>query len=110
MTSTFKSPSGIPSKSVAYENFQGLDVSRDRTSLDTGKEQHLSVCQDSFCDWRGQITRDPGSNYLQGNHPVHAINFYSKDKVVYAEQDGSGINLVSEDGHTKTVHFQVKAI
>nr|BAR33310.1 hypothetical protein [uncultured Mediterranean phage uvMED] len=109
MTSTFKSPSGIPSKSVAYENFQGLDVSRDRTSLDTGKEQHLSVCQDSFCDWRGQITRDPGSNYLQGNHPVHAINFYSKDKVVYAEQDGSGINLVSEDGHTKTGAFPSKS-
>ena len=105
MTSTFKSPSGIPSQSVAYENFQGLDVSRDRTSLDTGKNQHLSVCQDSFCDWRGQITRDPGCNYLKGSSPVNVVNFYSKDKVVYAEQDGSGINLVSEDDHIKTGAF-----
>ena len=84
-------------------------MSRDRTSLDTGKNQHLAVCQDSFCDWRGQITRDPGCNYLKGSSPVNVVNFYSKDKVVYAEQDGSGINL-SEDDHIKTGAFPLNSV
>tara|TARA_B100000212_G_scaffold64341_1_gene44349 strand:- start:4052 stop:5548 length:1497 start_codon:yes stop_codon:yes gene_type:complete len=110
MTSATKSPTGIKIQSVAYENFMGLDVSRDRTSLDTGKNQHLSVCQDAFCDWRGQVTRDPGCNYLVGSSPVVAVNFYSKDKVVFAEQDGSAINLISEDGHEKQAAFPLNSV
>lgn len=110
MVSTNKSPSGVSLRSVPYDNFQGLDVSRDVTSLDTGKNQHLSQSNDAFCDWRGQIVRDPGGNHLQGEHPIVEVAFYSSENVVYAEQDGAGINLVSEADHKKTAAFESNSI
>ena len=103
MVSTVKSPSGISLRSAPYDNFQGLDVSRDVTSLDTGKNQHLSTCDNAFCDWRGQIVRDPGADFISGEHPVVDLAFYSSENVVYAEQDGAGVNLVSEAEHEKQV-------
>jgi len=109
MTSTTKSATGISIRSVAYDNFQGLDVSRDVTSLDTGKNQHLSILNNGFCDWRGQIVRDPGAKHVKGDHSVLEVNFYSKRNVVYAEQDGAGVNLVSEDEHTDTGAFPLNS-
>lgn len=100
-----KSPSGVTTKTVGYDGFQGLDVSRDTTSLDTGKNQHLSTMNNAFCDWRGQIVRDPGGKLVSGEHPVVDVDFYSATNVVYAEQDGAGINLVSEDDHKKIGAF-----
>jgi len=94
-----KAPTGVQTKTVGYDGFQGLDVSRDTTSLDTGKGQHLAQVTNAFCDWRGQIVRDPGAKLVQGEHPILNVNFYSAKNVVYAEQDGAGINLVSEDDH-----------
>lgn len=105
MASSTKSKSGVSLRSVPYENFQGLDASRDVTSLDTGKNQHLSTSTDCFCDWRGQIVRDPGANFLKGESPIREVAFYSTDNVVYAEQDGAGINLVSEADHIKVGAF-----
>ena len=58
MSSSTRSTSGLKTKPFAYENFQGLDTSRDITSLDTGKEQHLSKINNAPADWRGQIVRD----------------------------------------------------
>lgn len=110
MVSTVKSPSGISLRSAPYDNFQGLDVSRDVTSLDTGKNQHLSTCDNAFCDWRGQIVRDPGADFISGEHPVVDVAFYSSENVVYAEQDGAGVNLVSEAEHEKTGAFETGSI
>ncbi len=100
-----KAPLGVKLKPVAYEDFQGLDVSRALTSLDTGKQQHLSTLKNGFCDWRGQITKDPGGDHLSGDLPIQTVGFYSSDSVVWAEQDGAGINLVSESGHQKIGAF-----
>lgn len=100
-----KSPTGVQTKTIGYEGFQGLDVSRDTTTLDTGKNQHLSTITDAFCDWRGQIVRDPGGKLISGEHPVLNVDFYSSTNIIYAEQDGTAINLVSEDGHIKQGAF-----
>ena len=66
MTSPIKSPSGVKTKTFAYEDFQGLDTSRDITSLDTGKQQHLTKILNATCDWRGQIVRDASSKFVSG--------------------------------------------
>lgn len=99
MTSSIKSPSGVKAKTYAYENFQGLDTSRDVTSLDTGKDQHLTGLVNATCDWRGQIVRDPSCEYVSGQQPVNHVAFYSKNEVCWAEEDGSALNFKSDRGH-----------
>ena len=100
MTSSIKSPSGVKAKTYAYEDFQGLDTSRDVTSLDTGKAQHLAGLVNATCDWRGQIVRDPACVHVQGQQKVTHVAFYSKNEVCYAEEDGEAMNFVSDRGHT----------
>ena len=93
-----KSPSGVKVKTFAYEDFQGLDTSRDVTSLDTGKSQHLSVVRNATCDWRGQIVRDPAAIHKAGSRTVDHVRFYSQGKFVFAERTGAGIDLCSDSG------------
>jgi hypothetical protein len=99
MSSSTRSPSVKAAKVFAYENFQGLDTSRDITSLDTGKDQHLTKVQDAYCDWRGQIVRDPSATFRKGDLPVNHVSFFSSSEVCWAEETGAGINLKSERDH-----------
>lgn len=110
MSSSYKSPAGIKLRTSGYDTFMGLDVSRDTAALDTGEQQHLSQCENGFCDWRGQVCRDAGADFVQGLRPVEEICFYSSEKVVYAERAGDGINLVSEDDHTKLTAFPLSSV
>ena len=100
MTSTTKSRSGIKARTFAYENFQGLDTSRDITSLDTGKQQHLSKMVNATCDWRGQMVRDPSAKFRKGDFVTKHIKFFADNETVWAEQTGSGITLRSDRDHT----------
>ena len=93
-----KSPTGVKLKTFAYEDFQGLDTSRDVTSLDTGKSQHLSTVRNATCDWRGQIVRDPAGLHKSGTRTVDHVRFYSQGKFVFAERTGAGIDLCSDSG------------
>ena len=70
MVSTVKSPTGISLRSAPYDNFQGLDVSRDVTSLDTGKTNtsphaitHSAIGVDRLSATPAQIL-SPGSTRL----------------------------------------------
>jgi hypothetical protein len=99
MTSPIKSPSGVRTKAFSYENFQGLDTSRDITSLDTGKQQHLSKIINATCDWRGQIVRDASTKFRSGDLPIRHVRFFANGEVVWAEQTGSGITLRSDRDH-----------
>lgn len=96
---SIQSTSGVALTTYSYENFQGLDTSRDITSLDTGEEQHLTALVNGFCDWRGQIVRDPTVAARGGDTKVNHIAFYGKDAVVWAEQTGAAINFKSDAGH-----------
>ena len=105
-----KSPSGVKTKTFAYEDFQGLDTSRDVTSLDTGKSQHLSVVKNATCDWRGQIVRDPAAFHLDGERVVDHVRFYGSDRFVYAERTGAGIDLKSDTGEIVENAFPLSSI
>lgn len=99
MTSSFRSANGLKTKTFVYENFQGLDTSRDITSLDTGKEQHLSKINNATSDWRGQIVRDPQCKFRGGEYRVQHVRFFGKNELVWAERTGAGINFRSERDH-----------
>jgi len=94
-----RSSSGVKTRSFVYENFQGLDTSRDITSLDTGKEQHLSKVNNATCDWRGQIVRDAACLRRGGEFRVQHVRFFGKNELVWAERTGAGINFRSERDH-----------
>lgn len=99
MASSYKSPAGVKLKTYAYENFQGLDTSRDITSLDTGKEQHMAVVNNATSDWRGQIVRDPSAKFRGGEFKVNHVRFFGTNEICWVEQTGSGQNLRSERDH-----------
>ncbi len=102
-----KSPHGVQTKPFVYQDFQGLDTTRDITALDTGSKQYLANLVDGFCDWRGQITRDPGATHYAGRFTTNHIEFYAKDGIVWAEQDGKGVNLVSDIGVVEDTAFTI---
>ena len=99
MTSPVKTSSGVSLKTYAYENFQGLDTSRDVTSLDTGKEQHLSKLVNATCDWRGQIVREPSAKHRKGSFPVKHVRYFNTSEAMFVEQTGSGLTFRSERDH-----------
>jgi hypothetical protein len=105
-----KSPSGVKVKTHAYEDFQGLDTSRDVTSLDTGKSQHLSIVKNATCDWRGQIVRDPSARFMAGERVVDHVRFYSANKYVFAERTGAGIDLKSDNGEVVTNAYDLNSV
>jgi len=99
MTSSTKSRSGVKAKTFAYENFQGLDTSRDITSLDTGKDQHVSKINNATSDWRGQMVRDPACKFRKGQFKVNHTRFFGSNEICWVEETGSGLNFVSEREH-----------
>ena len=109
MSNATRSPAGVKTRTFAYENFQGLDTSRDVSSLDTGKEQHLASLDNATCDWRGQIVRDAACKHLSGEYKVNHMRYFSKSEVVWVEQTGSGINLKSERTHVLENVYETSA-
>ena len=100
MASSTKSRSGVRAKTFAYENFQGLDTSRDRTSQDTGKNQHLAKLVNGTADWRGQIVRDPAHKFRKGGFKVNHVAFFGINEVCWVEETGSGLTFRSERDHS----------
>jgi len=98
MTSV-NSPTGKLLRPYSYDNFQGLDTSRDIASLDTGENQHLAVLNNGYSSFRGIILRDRGyapRTTSPGDRLIKHINFYGRDLVAWAQVDGGGITLKSE--------------
>ncbi|GAA4652546.1 hypothetical protein GCM10023116_48300 [Kistimonas scapharcae] len=109
--SLITSSAQVPTKVSAYENFLGLDTSRDSIALDTGTEQHLIELDNAFCDWRGQIVRDPSADKRNADSfPVTHIRHAAPDAVAWSEIRGDGIALNSEDGHLETAIYPANAV
>lgn len=103
--STTYAPSGVNIKVYPYEDFQGIDASRDKGALDTGQKQHLVEIKDGFADWRGALVRDPGAlPRTEGNKYIKRVSFFGRDLAVWAQVDGGGTTLKSERDH---VQFEV---
>ena len=97
MTTT-RANSPDKSRFVAYEQFTGLDTSRDVVNMDTGTGQALVDLNNGFCDQRGQIVRDAGVTRRTANSRVKHIAFFSKDQIAYTEVHGDGTHFISETG------------
>ncbi len=95
--STSYAPSGVKTKVYPYEDFQGIDASRDKGALDTGQKQHMLNISNGYADWRGSIVRDPGATQrTQGDAVVKHVTFFGRDLAVWAQKDGGGTTLKSE--------------
>jgi hypothetical protein len=102
-----KSPTGIKEQQFPYEQFQGLDDSRDESSQDTGTQQTLFTIDNGFCDWRGNIVKDAGAEQLASpNSEIKHIDFYGIDLPVWAEQRGGDIDLKALPDATKEAAFK----
>ena len=109
--STFYAPSGISVKPYPYEDFQGIDASRDKTALDTGQRQHMISIRDGFADWRGSIIRDPGAVIRGGdNRLIQHVAFFGRDLAVWAQKDGGGVTLKSERDHEQSEVYPRESI
>jgi hypothetical protein len=95
--STTYAPSGVKTKVYPYEDFQGIDASRDKGALDTGQKQHLLDISNGYADWRGSIVRDPGATQrTPGDAVITHVTFFGRDLAVWAQKDGGGTTLKSE--------------
>ena len=100
--STTYAPSGVSVKVYPYEDFMGIDASRDKGALDTGQKQHMVEIKDGFADWRGTLVRDPGAKQrTEGNKYIKNIQFFGRDLAVWAQIDGGGTSLKSERDHIR---------
>jgi len=101
-----KSPTGIKEKLFAFEDFQGLDDSRDIAAMDTGQKQALTRVENGYCDWRGNVVKDAGAEqFAEPNYLIKNLNFYGIGLPVWAQQDGGGIALRALPSATKTDAF-----
>lgn len=98
MSST-RSRSGRPIQPRVYEGFMGIDDSRDITAMETGEQQHLVKLNNGFCDWRGQITRDPPIKKRAGQFPVRHARWFAPDLLCWAEERGDGVHFNSDLEH-----------
>ena len=95
--STTYAPSGVKTKIYPYEDFQGIDASRDKGALDTGQKQHLISIVNGYADFRGSIVRDPGATQrTTGDALIKHVAFFGRDLAVWAQKDGGGTTLKSE--------------
>ena len=109
--STTYAPSGVDVKVYPYEDFQGIDASRDVGALDTGQKQHMVDIKDGYADWRGTLIRDPGAKpRTEGKKDIKKVSFFGRDLAVGAQVDGGGTSLKSERDHIKEEVYPRNAV
>ena len=87
----------VKEQSFIFDDFQGLDTSRDISAFDTGTMQHLAECHNAFCDWRGHVVRDPAlllrSSESRRDRPVTHVRYHDIDHICYWHRDAGHQNL-----------------
>lgn len=83
---------------ITYENFQGLDTSASILAQEFPKRQTLFVCDNGFCDWRGQIVQDYGYEHSHGDSDIAHVRYYSAREAVSVERRDSGLTFRSDTG------------
>jgi hypothetical protein len=106
MSSSYFSKSGVKVKVYPYENFMGIDTSRDKGAMDTGENQHLLRVTNAFVDWRGAIIKDYDVKRRGDSEGIVVhVAFFGRNLAAWARRDGGGITLTSERGHTAVEVF-----
>ena len=93
------SPNGQRLQPFSYDDFQGLDTSRDISSLDTGQQQHLYHLRNGYANYRGIILRDKGLSPRKsapGDRLIQHVTFFGRNLLAWAQRDGGGITLKAE--------------
>ena len=57
--SRLRAPTGIKVAPIPYEDFQGLDTSRDPVGLDTGEKQHFVVATTPTATFGATLSATP---------------------------------------------------
>jgi len=107
---TTKVNSRTRTRYVPYQNFTGLDSSRDLFNQDDGERQALHVLENAFADFRGQIVRDGPAEYRFGSHPIKHVIHYDTDTLVAVSEKGDGLHLESEQGFSFDFVYPSSAI
>lgn len=110
MGSSPNAPRGFKERPVSFEGFMGIDDSRDPTAMETGKDQHLVTLNNGYCDWRGQIMKDPAIRKRGGDFPVVHCRWFSPNNLCWAEQRGGGIWFNSDFNHVAEPNWNNGAI
>jgi len=105
-----RSKSGVSEKVNAYADFMGMDDSRPSISQDTGEKQSLLEITNGFCDWRGQIVRDPVATYRQARNAITHVRFYGTESVVFAERNDAYISMSSDREHRMEDVYPANAV
>ena len=103
MTRLAYAPVAIKSQATTYYGFRGIDRSRDIAAMETQEQQNFWQLDNCYVDYRGQLIRDPKFFLHSGSNrfPVKAIRFYSRDGVVFAEEDATSTHLSSDTGKNR---------
>lgn len=97
---------GQDNEPFSYDDFQGIDSSRDQASLDTGKMQHMFRMENAYANFRGIIMRDRGvviRTAVPQDRTIQHLQFYGRDLLAWAQKDGHGITLGSEPNGTQSL-------
>lgn len=95
----------------SYDDFQGIDSSRDVASLDTGERQFLYSLTNGYANFRGIILRDRGVKQratTPGDRLIHHVAFFGSDLIAWAQRDGGGITLKAEPNGTEAIEVYTK--
>ena len=91
--SSVTSPNGQRLQPFSYDDFQGIDSSRDVASLDTGQQQHMYHLKNGYPNFRGIILRDrplaPRTS-VPGDRLISHVTFFGRNLRAWARRDGGG--------------------
>lgn len=92
---------------ITYENFQGLDTSASILAQEFPKRQTLFICDNGFCDWRGQIVQDYGYEHHASDADISHVRYYSTSEAVFVERHSTGLTFKSDTGaELRDIHPQ----
>jgi len=97
--SSVTSPSGQRLVPFTYDDFQGIDSSRDVASLDTGQQQHLYQLKNGYANFRGIILRDRAlepRKTTPGDRLISHVTFFGRGLLAWAQRDGGGTTIKAE--------------
>ena len=102
------SPELNPLAPASYANFQGINTTRDKSSLDTGDQQFLLTLENGYANSQGVILRDRtlvARKDVPQNQPIIHMNFFGRNLMAWAHREAGGISLRAEPNLSAPLAF-----
>ena len=95
----------------AYEQFRGIDTTRDPISMETGEGQLLVHMNNCYTDSQGQIIRDSCAVARAAPHRViRHIRHINDDEVFWVEEYGNALRFQSDHNHPQDDIYPLAAV